>query len=121
MGAYAYVVATVLFTVYGQLMLKWRVDKAEELPAGFGAKLSHLGTLLMDPWIISAFASAFIAAAAWMAAVSLLPISRAYPFMSAAFGLVLIGAAIFFAEPLTIPKVLGVLLIGIGIIVGAQG
>jgi multidrug transporter EmrE-like cation transporter len=121
MGAYAYVAATVLFTVYGQLVLKWRVGKADPLPAGFGAKLSHLGTLLTDPWIVSAFASAFIAAAAWMAAVSLLPISRAYPFMSAAFGLVLIGAAVFFSEPLTIPKVVGVLLIGVGIVVGAHG
>jgi multidrug transporter EmrE-like cation transporter len=120
-GGYTYILSTVLFTVYGQLMLKWRVNEADPLPASAGGKLSHIGHLLLDPWVISAFASAGLAAGTWMLAVSQFPISRAYPFMSAAFGLVLIGASVFFAEPLTTPKVIGVLLIGVGIIVGAQG
>lgn len=110
-----------LFTVYGQLVLKWRVNETDPLPASSGGKLSYIGRLLQDPWVLSAFGAAGIAAATWMLAVSQFPISRAYPFMSAAFGLVLIGATVFFAEPLTAPKVIGVLLIAIGIIVGAQG
>lgn len=117
-SGYPYIAATVVCTVYGQLMLKWRVNEA---PLGGDSRVAYVGRLLRDPWVLSAFGAAGLAAAAWMLAVSQLPISRAYPFMSAAFGLVLIGAAIFFAEPLTWPKVLGVMLIVVGIVVGAQG
>lgn len=121
MGSYFYIAITVLLTVYGQLALKWRVDKAEPFTASASSKASYVGSLLMDPWVLSAFVAAGLAAATWMLAVSQVPISRAYPFMGAAFGLVLIGAAIFFAEPLTPLKVAGVLLIAAGLIVGAQG
>ena len=119
--SYVYIAATVVFTVYGQLTLKWRVDRAEPLSPGAGSAVSHIGLLLRDPWVLSAFGSAGLAAATWMLAVSQLPISRAYPFMSAAFGLVLVGASVFFAEPLTPLKIAGVLLIAGGILVGAQG
>jgi len=121
LGGYVYILATVVLTVYGQLMLKWRVNEADPLPSGASGKLSHIGSLLQDPWVLSAFCAAGLAAGTWMLAVSQFPISRAYPFMSAAFGLVLVGASVFFAEPLTPMKIAGVLLIGIGIVIGAQG
>ena len=48
-------------------------------------------------------------------------LSYAYPFMSLAFVLVLVLSAVLFHEPLTVPKILGVLLIIIGIVVGSRG
>jgi multidrug transporter EmrE-like cation transporter len=41
--------------------------------------------------------------------------------MSFAFVLVMVASAIFFQEPLTGPKITGIVLICIGIIVGSQG
>jgi multidrug transporter EmrE-like cation transporter len=118
---YAYIAATVLFTVYGQLVIKWRVDKADPVSDGAGGKFAYVGQLLLDPWVLSAFAAAALAAATWLLAVREFPLSRAYPFVAASFGLVLIGASVFFGEELTAPKIIGVALIAVGIIVGAQG
>ena len=76
---------------------------------------------LINPWVLTSLAVAVIALLAWMGALSLLDLSRAYPFVSASFVLVLICSAIFFGEALTAAKVIGALLIVAGLIVGSQG
>ena len=48
-------------------------------------------------------------------------LSYAYPFMSLSFVLVLILSALFFHEPVSMAKVLGVMLIMAGIAVGVRG
>jgi drug/metabolite transporter (DMT)-like permease len=118
--AYWFVAATVLLTVYGQVIIKWQTGKAGEFPYGTSARLHYLGHFLLNPWVISALLGGLIAAFSWIAALSRLDLSRAYPFTSASFVLVLILSAIFFAEPLTAFKIGGALLIVLGLIVGSQ-
>ena len=36
---YLYIMGTVMFTVYGQLILKWRIERYGSLPDPFGGKL----------------------------------------------------------------------------------
>lgn len=50
-----------------------------------------------------------------------LPLSHAYPFMSLAFVLVMGFSGLFFHETITFPKMIGVMLIMIGLIIGSQG
>lgn len=50
-----------------------------------------------------------------------LELSHAYPFMSLSFVFVLVLSGFFFHESITLPKLLGGLLIMVGIIVGVQG
>ena len=50
-----------------------------------------------------------------------LPLSHAYPFVSFSFVLVLISSAVFFHEPLTWPKLVGMACIVAGIVIGSQG
>ena len=118
---YFYIFLTILFTVYGQLVLKWQVNEAGQLPVDLGGKIFFLLKILLNPWILSGFASAFVAALAWMAAMTKLDLSHAYPFMSLAFVLVLFLSVFFFNEPLTWPKIAGMALIVGGILVGSQG
>jgi len=73
--------------------------------------------LLFDPFIFSGFVGAFLASLCWMAAMTKFDISHAYPFMSLAFVLVLILSVVLFREPLTLGKVLGLILICLGIVV----
>lgn len=119
--SYLYVFLTILFTVYGQLVLKWQVSAAGSLPADVSGKVRFLSGLLLNPWVISAFLSAFLAALAWMAAMTKLPLSHAYPFMSLAFVLVMALSGLFFHEPITPAKVAGIVLIVLGLVVGSQG
>jgi len=117
-----YVLLTVVFTVYSQLINKWQVNLAGTLPIGLADKGWFLLRLLMNPWVISSFACAFLAALAWMAAMTKLPLSYAYPiFISSTFLLVFFCSSIFFREPITLPKTVGMVLIIAGIIIGSQG
>jgi multidrug transporter EmrE-like cation transporter len=118
---YLYIFGTVLFTVYGQLIVKWQVGKAGALPAAFSERTLFLAKLIMNPWIISGMAAAFLALLCWLSAMTRFELSYAYPFMSLAFVLVLILSAVLFRETVTLPKVLGLALVVSGIIVASRG
>lgn len=117
---YFYIFGTIFFTVYGQLILKWRITAFGSLPEALTDKVIFLFKLLFDPFIFSGFASAFIASFFWMAAMTKFDLSFAYPFMSGAFVLVFILSVIFFNEAVTWQKVVGLGLIVAGIIVTSR-
>jgi|SRR5450759_820870 multidrug transporter EmrE-like cation transporter len=119
--SYVYVIVTVLLTVYGQITIKWQVLEAGPFPADPGEKAWFLARLLLNPWVISALAAGLLASVSWMAAMTRLELSHAYPFMSLAFVLVMICSAWFFSEPITVLKVAGIVLVVLGILVGNQG
>ena len=119
--SYLYIFGTILCTVYGQLIIKWQMAKAGSLPHVFSEKVIFLLHMFLNPWILSAFLSAFVASLCWMAAMTKLDLSHAYPFISLSFVFVLVLSGLFFHEAVTLPKLLGALLIMTGIIVGAQG
>jgi drug/metabolite transporter (DMT)-like permease len=115
-----YVATTIALTTYGQLIVKWQVDKAGDFPASLSGKLEFLLRLMVNPWVISVLAGAVIAAMAWMAALTHFELSRVYPFVSLSFVAVLVGSALVFDEPLSAFKVAGVVLIVAGLTVGSQ-
>jgi len=118
---YLYIVATIGFTVYGQLILKWRISSFGPLPVDTFEKLKFLISLLFDPAIFSGFAAAFLASLAWMAAMTKFDLSHAYPFMSLNFVVVLLLSGWILSEPVTLQKILGIGLIVIGTVVAARG
>ncbi|RFC55740.1 EamA family transporter [Brumimicrobium aurantiacum] len=118
MSNYLYIFGTLFFTVYGQIILKWRLSKLEiSLPEGILTKLVYLTKLILDPLIFSGFASAFIASLFWMGAMTKFEITTAYPFMSLAPAFVFIIGILFLGETFTIGKIAGLILIIIGTIV----
>jgi len=117
---YFYIFGTIFFTVYGQLVLKWRINDVGFLPDGFVDKLLFLFNLLFDPWIFSGFASAFIASFFWMATMTKFEISYAYPFMSSAFVLVFLLSVMLFQEQITMHKIVGLTLIVAGIVITSR-
>jgi multidrug transporter EmrE-like cation transporter len=119
--SYVYVLTTILLTVYGHLIIKWQVLGAGAFPETPGEKAWFLAKLLTNPWVLSALTALLLAALAWMAAMTKLDLSHAYPFTSLAFVLVLLASAVLFHEPVTGPKIAGIALICLGIAVGSQG
>ena len=117
---YVYIALTVLMTVYGQLIIKWRLAQAGSMPEGIADKIIYLLKAVIDPYIFSSFVAAFLASLAWMAAVTRFDISYAYPFMSLGFVLVLILSNLFFAEPITWQKSIGLAMIIAGIIIASR-
>ena len=118
---YLYILATIALTVYGQVILKWRLAAFPDMPAEPMPQLGFLMRLLFDPAIFSGFVAAFIASLAWMAALTKFELSHAYPFMSLNFVVVLLLSVWLLNEPLTFSKVAGILLIVAGTVVASRG
>lgn len=119
---YLFITGCVFFTVYGQLILKWRMNMQPQLPDGLAAKAGYLIKLILtDPFVLSGFAAAFIASLFWMAAMTKFSLSFAYPFMSSAFVLVMLLSVLFFGEIINSYKLIGTLLIVAGMVVMSQG
>jgi multidrug transporter EmrE-like cation transporter len=114
---FVYILMTVLLTVFGQLVFKWRMDLKGEFPSGALNKFQYIIWAYLDPWIISGFAAAFLASMFWSITLTKFELSFAYPFTSLSFILVLFLSTLIFKEPFTINKLVGVLLIIGGLIV----
>ncbi len=116
---YLYIFATLIFTVYGQMILKWRLSNLHfVIPNGkFSVIAIYFAKLLMDPYILSGFIAAFAASIFWMGAMTKFQITEAYPFMSLAPAIVFILGVWLLGETFTSGKVIGLVLIIIGLIV----
>ena len=116
MIGYLYIAGTVLFTVYGQLILKWRIVNYGVMPEAFAEKIVFLFKLLLDPYIFSGFFAAFIASFFWMAAMTKFDLSQAYPIIVGGLAvLTSVIAIVFLKEPLSVYKVLGIFFIVTGV------
>jgi len=117
----ALVLCSVVLTTCSQLIVKWRVSLAGPLPLDLVKKALFVIGFLRDPWILLGIFAAFCAGLSWMAAMTKLELSFAYPFISLSFVLVFVFSALLFHEAVTAPKVVGLLLIIAGIIVTGRG
>ena len=113
--------ATILLTVYCQLIVKWRVRQAGALPVDLVQKLVFLTRLLFDPWMLTVMLAAFLAGLSWFAVMTKYELSYAYPFMSLAFVMVLVLSALLFHEAVTVPKVVGLAVVIVGLIIASRG
>ena len=116
-----YIFLTIILVVYSQLVMKWQVGLAGELPVGIFDKVLFLLQILFRPWVISGLTATFLSGLTWMAAMTKFPINYAYPFTSLSFILILIGSSMFFQESITIPKAIGTGFIVAGVIIASQG
>lgn len=117
---YLYIFLTLIFTVYGQLILKYRISMHGYIPDNIWPKFLFLIKLFLDPFILSGFISAFFASLCWMSAMTKFEISYAYPFMSLAYVLVFLFSIFVLNETFTFNKILGLVLIVLGIIISAK-
>lgn len=122
MLGYFYIFSTLFFTVYGQMILKWRLTALSfKIPqTGFRDVIISMVSLFLDPFILSGFASAFIASIFWMAAMTKFEITEAYPFMSLAPAIVFLLGVLILGETYTSGKLIGLIIITIGIFVTAK-
>jgi multidrug transporter EmrE-like cation transporter len=114
---YVYIALTILFTVYGQLIIKSQVSGAGAFPADSGDKIAFFVRLLLNPWVLSGLAAAFLASLAWMAVLTQFELSFAYPFTSLSFVTVILLSAFLFNEGLTLNKILGTVVILLGLVI----
>jgi drug/metabolite transporter (DMT)-like permease len=118
--SHAFIALTVALTVYSQLVLRWQMSQVAAPSGETAARLLYYAGVLLRPWILSAMAATFVSGLSWMAALNRFPLSYAFPYMALNFVLVMIGSALFFAEPVTPQKIAGNTLIILGVVLLAR-
>ncbi len=87
---YLYIILTITFTVYGQLIFKQQVNTLTAIPSGMALIPFYMKFVITRSLVMSGFVSAFLASVAWLAAISKFELSHAYPFMSLNFVLLIL-------------------------------
>lgn len=117
MKTYLLILPVALLVTYSQLIMKWRSSTVEhQVTQDFSKQLIQF---LSDPVIISAYGAALFASFAWLYVVTKLPLTVAFPvYIGVTFAMVLLGGWFFLSETLTATKLVAVLLIISGIVLG---
>jgi multidrug transporter EmrE-like cation transporter len=115
--------ATALLTMAANLLLRAGIDAAGGFSIdGVGGLVRGLVHLFLQPRFTLGFVLYALASVVWFRVVATEPLSVAYPILvSLTFGLVTAGALIFFGEPLSVRKVVGLVTILGGIMIISTG
>ncbi|MDY0883513.1 DMT family transporter [Dongia soli] len=101
---------TISLNVYSQIAIKKGV-----LRVGLGGRVYRFARVYLDPWILSGLGAAVLGSFCWIAAMTKLPLSLAYPFTSLGFVLVSVSGALFFDEPISWKRLAGLALVVTGL------
>lgn len=113
---YALIVGSLLFVTTGQLLQKLGANKASALPDR-SHFIIRIFSVRETCWAI---ASLVIGIILWLAVLYFMEVSKAFPFLSAGFILVMLVSHFYLKEIITPVRWLGVLLIVLGIALIAQ-
>ena len=116
-----FILATIVFTVYSQMIMRWQVSSAGPLPNGIFEKVTYVWSLLINPWVFTGIMATFFAGVSWMLTMTRFEISYAFPFVSLNYIIILMAGFLLFNESLSFEKVLGCFFVILGILVIARG
>jgi len=114
---YLYISIMLVAVATGQIVLKIGMSKNGEMPTGLSEGLIFLFKSLLNPLVILSLTLAFIGALAWIAVVSKVKLSFAYPFTSLGYVLVLLLSSLILKEQIPTMRWIGVVVIGIGVFI----
>jgi drug/metabolite transporter (DMT)-like permease len=114
------VAITIVLTVFAQLAIKWQVLQLVKVSEILNNKVAFVVDVLTKPMAIIGLISALTGVGFWIAAMSRLPLSLTYPFMSLTIPLVMFSSSILFGETLNWQSFGGAVLVMAGLIVLAS-
>lgn len=105
--------------VVGQTLLKLGVNHAIA-PAGDGGLAGFIGMIVTEPLVLLGLACYVLAALTWIAALTRLDLSVAYPFLALNFVLIALSSWLILGETVPLLRWLGILVICAGILLVAR-
>ena len=121
---YIYLGLTILTAVLSQLTIKWRISSVFSgmvFPSGWINRIYFLFNVIFDPFIFIALCLTFISGLCWIATMTKLDISYAYPLTMIGFVSVVFLSAFLFGEALNVYRIVGCVIIVVGVIVASLG
>lgn len=107
----------ICFTVTGELLLKQGMNKVGVLSLHPSSILPMLWRTFTTPQILIGFVFVFSASIFWLAVISRVELSYAYPMLSLGYVLVVLASWVVLGENVTLTRILGTLIIIGGVFV----
>ncbi len=114
------ILAGVLLNAAAQLLLKAGTTSLGRMFPPEEQILSEFFRILFQPFVISGLACYVISVSLWIAALSKVPVSIAYPMLSIGYIVNAIAAHYLLGEGLTLQKVIGIGVISVGVLLVAK-
>lgn len=114
--AVVYILISVLTSTVGQLMLKQGMVNMGEVTLSMDQLWRTVWRMGTNPYVFFGLAIYLVGTVYWLAALSRVDLSFAYPFASISYVIMLITSWALFHEQITLNRALGTLVIGVGVL-----
>ena len=117
-----FIAPVALLVAYSQVMAKWRVEVIRPTLSGHDDVLTRLFVYLQDPLLVSCYLLSFLSSILWISVLERWQISHAFPIYTGLTWLtVMCCAVLLLGETISVMRLIGMLLIAVGVsLVGAS-
>ncbi len=112
---------SIFLAVVGQLLLKMGMLRVGKFSFNISTLVHQYARILLNPFVIAGLFAFFISMLIWLYVLSRMELSFAYPFVALNYVLILFGSYFLLKETITLYKMIGVVVIIIGVYLVARG
>ena len=113
--AITYILISVVASIIGQLLLKVGMNKLGSITLSASQFLSVSWKMATNPYVFIGLAIYLAGTVFWLAALSRVDLSYAYPFASLSYVVMLVASWMMFDEKITLGRLIGTVVIGLGV------
>ena len=114
--AIVYILIAVAGSAVGQILLKMGMNKMGPLTLTVNEFIHTLWRMLTNPYVVVGLGIYVLGTVFWLAALSRVDLSFAYPFASLSYIIMLVASALLFKEEITPMRLAGTLVVGVGVL-----
>ena len=114
--AVIYILVSVVTSAVGQILLKIGMNSMGSITLRLDDLASVLWRMVTNPYVFIGLAIYLGGTVFWLAALSLVDLSYAYPFASLTYVIMLVASWLVFDEQVSLGRLLGTVVIGIGVL-----
>lgn len=111
------IIIGIIFAAFGQVSWKLGMNQAGQLAT---LNLTTLSSVLLNPYVLLGFVMYALSTIFWLIALSKKELSFVYPFISLTYIIVLVLSSLVLKESMGVNKLVGTLIIIIGLIIIAR-
>ena len=114
--AIIYILISVLASTVGQLLLKKGMNSVGSITLSTSQIVSITWKMVTNPYVFIGLIIYIAGTVFWLAALSRVDLSYAYPFASLSYVVMLVASWMMFGEQITLSRIIGTVVIGIGVL-----
>ncbi len=112
-----FIIFSVLLSAVAQLSIRKGMVVVGTIPEKLSEIWGYFWQVCINPWIFAGLTAYAISMLFWMYVLSKVNVSLAYPFQSLAYLVIAFAAYYTLNEPLSIQKILGIIIICVGVFI----